>query len=285
MSEDTGSVTDTGNPPTDQPPTEGAFSWADALGDSHAEYEGLLQTKGWKGPGDALKSYAELERYVGTDRIAVPKPGDNDAFRTVMEKLGAPKEAAGYEFKKPDGLPDGFYDDDFASFARDMAHKANLTGQQARVMHDEWVAKSLESVQAAEDAQAKRAETEAAALDKALRDDWGGDYDQKVELSRRAAKHFATEADADALEKAIGSTAMLKMFAKIGEHFGEDDLLGQGDNEFAATEAGARGEIGRLKLDPEFMKALSTAEHVGHADAKAKWRKLHEVGYPGVVGG
>ncbi len=265
---------------TDTMPDVGAepadAGWATDLGE-HAE---LVAAKGWKSPADVVKSYAHLERLVGTDRIAVPKAGDEDGFRAVMRKLGAPEEAKDYALAPPQGAPKGWYREDAADSFRTLAHKANLTPVQARVLHDGWVGGLLETEQ---QQMAATARTHAQ-LDQELRADWGADYDRKLELARRAALHFSGAEELDALEASIGSPTLVRLFARIGEHFDEDTLVGQGEGRFAASAAEARTEIGSLKQDPGFMASLADAGHLGHADAKAKWRRLHEVGYPGVVG-
>ena len=250
--------------------------WAADLGE-HAD---LVAAKGWKSPTDVVKSYAHLERLLGTDRIAVPKDGDADGFRTAMRKLGAPEEAGGYALAPPEGAPKGWYRGDVADSFRALALKASLTPAQARVLHDGWVGSLLE----AEQQQTAAARQGQAKLDQDLRTDWGPDYDRRLELARRAARHFGGTEDLDALEAVVGSPALVRMFARIGEHFDEDTLVGQGEGRFAASAAEARAEIGSLKQDPDFMASLADANHLGHGQAKAKWRRLHEVGYPGVVG-
>ncbi len=262
--------------PEDMGAEEANVDWTTDLGE-HAE---LVAAKGWKNPADVVKSYAHLERLVGSDRIAVPKAGDEDGFRNVMRKLGAPEEPKGYELAPPQSAPKGWYREDAADSFRALAHKANLTPAQARVLHDGWVGGLLETDQQ----QALAIERTHAKLDEDLRNDWGVDYDRKLELARRAARHFSGAEELDALEASIGSPALVRLFARIGEHFDEDTLVGQGEGRFAASAAEARTEIGSLKQDPGFMASLADASHLGHADAKAKWRRLHEVGYPGVVG-
>ena len=197
-----------------------------------------------------------------------------------MRKLGAPEEAMGYELSPPQGAPKGWYREEAADSFRILAHKANLTPVQARVLHDGWVGSLLET----ERQQAAATERTHAKLDEDLRADWGADYDRRLELARRAARHFSGAEDLDALEASMGSPALVRLFARIGEHFDEDTLVGQGEGRFAASAAEARAEIGSLKQDPGFMASLADASHLGHGQAKARWRRLHEVGYPGVVG-
>lgn len=250
--------------------------WTAELGDHAA----LVASKGWKSPADVVKSYAHLERLVGADRIAVPKAGDDEGFRAAMRKLGAPEEAKGYQLALPKGIPDGWYRQDAAESFRALAHKAALTPAQARVLHDGWVGTLMD----AEQRQAVATHQAQARLEQDLRAQWSGAYDQKLELARRAARHFGDATELDALEGAIGSPALLRLFARIGEHFGEDTLVGQGGGRFAVSAGEAREEIATLKHDPDFMAALANDGHLGHADAKAKWRRLHETAYPGVVG-
>ena len=68
MSEfETGSV-DTGNPVADAagaPATNTQETWYSGLPE---ETRGMVEIKGWKGPEDAIQSYANLEKMLGADK-------------------------------------------------------------------------------------------------------------------------------------------------------------------------------------------------------------------------
>ena len=258
------------------PAAPAAPAWRDGL-DDHAR---LIETKGWKGPGDVVRSYAALERLLGAERMPVPAPDDEAGLREAMRRLGAPGEADGYRFAAPDGAPDGWYRPDAAARFAALCHEAALTPSQAQVLHDGWVGQMLEAETAAGDAQAAAE----AALDEELRALWGSRHAARLDLARRAAARFGSDADIDALEERIGGAALVRLFAAIGEHLGEDALVGAGDGRLAASAADAMAEIGGLKLDAGFMAALADTASTGHGEAKARWRRLHDTAYPGMIG-
>ena len=82
--------------------------WWAGLDDDH---KGFVQSKGWDkldGPAAALelaKAYRGSERLRGGlasgDTVALPKEGDAASAKAFWERVGTPKDAAGYVF---DGL-------------------------------------------------------------------------------------------------------------------------------------------------------------------------------------
>lgn len=204
----------------------GGFDWAATLGDGGKDLLPVVQTKGWKGPADAIKSYTELEKTLGADRIVLPgkdaKPEDWDA---VYAKLGRPAKPEEYGFKAPQDIPDGIYDPKFAAWAQTAFHKAGLTPRQAAAVHDEFVKMSLEG----HNARVNDIKSKGDAGEAELRKEWGGDYDKHVESGRRAAKALGVAAeDLDRIEGAIGMPKLLKLFASIGGRMGEDTAVGAG---------------------------------------------------------
>ncbi len=258
-------------------PADPLADWRQGL-DDHAR---LIDTKGWAGPGDVVRSYVELERLLGAERMAIPSPDDAEGVRDALRRLGAPVEPSGYALAAPEGAPDGWYREEAADRFRALCHEAALTPAQAKALHDGWVGQLLEAETAGERIRA----ASQAELDDTLRADWGGRYAARLDLARRAAARFGTEAEIDALEDRIGSAPLMRLFAAIGEQLGEDALVGNGDGRLAASAAQAVGEIGDLKLDADFMSALADASSTGHREAKARWRRLHDTAYPGVIGG
>lgn len=269
----------TGDTTADAPASNGhdPEDWRHGLDDDVAR---LIDTKGWKTPGDVVQSYANLERLLGAERLAVPAPDDLEGLREAMRRLGAPEDAAGYDLAPPEDAPDGWYRPEAAERFRALAHEAGLTTAQARLLHDGWVATLKDGEAATEQAQAAAER----ALDEELQRDWGSRYQARLDLARRAAARFGQAADLDALETRIGAPQLVRLFAAIGEQLGEDALVGQGDGPLGGSAAAALAEIGQLKLDPSFMAALAGDSNPGHGEAKAKWRRLHDLAYPGMIG-
>lgn len=263
---------DTANPGTDNggtTPAAGADA-ATATPWYDTSYGPLVETKGWKSANDALQSYANLEKTLGADKIALPgkdaKPEDWDA---VWNKLGRPEKPDGYAFQAPENLPG--YDQGFADWFRDTAHKAGLNGNQAAALHDAFVAFSEQEMAAREEA---NREGEAK-----LRQEWGRAFDQKVALAKRATQAFGGDVEIlDKLEGALGYDGVVKMFSAIGEAMGEDAIKGGGGSGFAMTPDAAKAEIAKIQGDsksPYYDKM-----HPEHKLLVEKMERLHRVAYP-----
>lgn len=247
-----------------------AFDWKATLGDGYGQHEKLLAAKGWKGPGDVLSGYGELEKLVGADKIALPgKDAKPEDWNPVWSKLGRPDKPEGYQFTKPEGF-DG-YTDEFAGIYRDAAHKANLTGAQAAAMHDWFVGQALEQHKAAEAAQAKAQ----ADLDATLTKEWGADKAKNTELARRGLERLGASQEALAsVEKAAGySAAGMKLLHGFAAAVLQEDRL-EGKGGGLSTPADAKAEMARLQADPDFSKAWMDRSHVGHAEAVRRMAEL-----------
>jgi hypothetical protein len=262
------------------PPAAGAATpaatadWSAAF---DADTKALVAAKGWRGPEDALKSYANLERLMGGDRIAVPATdAAPEAWNAVYAKLGRPADADGYRLQRPQGF-DGYSEELAASF-RQAAFAAGLSDKQARALHDFYVAHAAERADAAsEDANAA-----SAALERSLRASWGPQYEANVALAKRAARAFAPPESLDALESAMEAPALLALFARVGAAMGEDRLVGEGERSMAMGPDQARMEIARIEgqmTDPR--SALMDRSHPEHDALVRRRDALYRLAFPG----
>lgn len=273
MADENGSV-DAGNPDAGTAaPGEGeavATSWTDGFDEGAQSF---VQTKGWQSPGDMLQSYQGLEKLVGNPDARLTVPGEDatdDDWSALYSKLGRPENKDGYEFAMPEGLPEDFnYSEDLRDGMRAWAHEAGLSPRQAQRLHDGYV-KHMADVQSNRAAEMQQAHTEAV---NNLKREWGGKYDQNVELAARAAETIGGNDMLGLLEAGLGNNPiMIKALAKVGEMLGEDSLVGGGD----ATISDARSEINRLSSDADFITKLTDRDHPGHDAAVKKWAELHE---------
>jgi hypothetical protein len=238
----------------------------------------LVAAKGWRGPEDALKSYAHLERLVGGEKIAVP-PADapTEAWHAVYARLGRPARAEDYTLAAPEGLAD--YSEELAAGFRKAAHAAGLSARQASALHDFYV-----------NAAAERARADAAADDmagaelaSALQRAWGPQYEAKVASARRAARAFAPPEALEALERAMAAPQLVALFARIGEAMGEDRLT-EGAGEGAAFALGpdaAKAEIARIEgqmTDPK--SPLMDRIHPEHEALVRRRDALYRLAFP-----
>lgn len=239
--------------------------WTSGLND---EQRALLKTKGWKAPGAVLESYRHLEKLIGRDKIALPKEGDSEAWNAVYDRLGRPESAEGYEIAVPEGVE---RDTAFEEQMRGLFHKAGLSKAQVAALAEGWHGYLGAETARGEDARIERAERE----EEALRSEWGGSFDRRMEQARRAARRFGDAEIIDGLEEAVGRAAVFKMFARIGSAMAEDDLEGEASESFSQP-GSVRAQIAALKADPAFREAWLEHSHPGHQQAVARMAALTE---------
>jgi hypothetical protein len=281
----TGEGTDQGNKDTSQGDKggEGDKGSTQTASDAFAAFDedtrGWLQTKGFKGVDDVVKSARESEKMLG-DRIKVPgkdaTPEERDAF---LEKLGRPKTPDGYEFKAPANLPEGLpYDGERANKLKTVLHQAGVPAEQAQLIHDAYIADAVEAFNAQSGAtkqvQEEQAKTAVATLEK----EWGplrGEKAQaQLELADRVftevpgGQEFLAELKAKGLvgeDKTVFSAPMAKFLANIGAaFFKEGDVLrgqvAEVGNVFADGEHFNLTEAGKIvKSDPDRARQLIAA--------------------------
>lgn len=249
------------------------YSGWDGLDDAGRDF---LTGKGFKTPADLLKS-AMLSDKLVRDRnvIAAPDPKALDQW-DGWSKLGWTSDAAQYklgEAKVPDGLERNEAVE--AEFAK-IAHGAKLPPHQAAAMRDGLLA----MMKAQQDARDSAGAAEAQRLNLGLRNEWGRDYDAKVDEARRAALALGVDLEtAGALEKFTGAAGLVKMFQRIGESLGEDVLRGGASRSAggqAMTSEQAASEQRRLAADKDFMASMANPRHPQHQDNQARWQRLIE---------
>lgn len=221
--------------------SERPVDWSAAF---DTETRALVAAKGWRGPEDAVKSYAHLERLVGVEKIAVPAADASaEAWDAVYARLGRPARAEDYALAAPEGVAG--YSEELAAGFRTAAHAAGLSGRQASALHDFYVKAAAERARA--DAAAD--DSASAELASALRRTWGPQYEAKVANARRAARAFAPPEAFAVLERAMEAPQLVALFARIGEALGEDRLAdGVGEGAAFALDAGAaKREIARIE--------------------------------------
>lgn len=227
-----------------------------------------------RNPGDlktAMRSFRETER-LARDRNVLPKPdptkmGEWPGWTDLGWKSDATDYAKG--IKRPQVPHDFQYDANFeATFVQKM-HEAKVPQGMAQVALDTVIGYAKDAI-AAVDASGARQNAD---LDKALKAEWGGDYEAKKELSQRAARHLGIGLDDGAeLEKIIGSPRMMKIFATIGEQLGEDTLVtpNDGGSSGQMSLSQVQAELDRQASDPDWMKAFEDPRHPRHKEVRGQ---------------
>lgn len=213
---------------------------------------------------------------MARDRNVMARPDPNNLKSwNGWGDLGWNAQRDKYIVNKPQ-LQEGETMDDanFNAFVN-AAHEAHVPAFQAEAIYS--------AMHKLEREQSKLASEKGAAakrdLDLALRKEWGVDYKAKLEGAKRA---FAFVGGDDftpqEIEAAVGSPRTAKLFAKLFDLIGEDQMVGSGHGGGLQTETvgGLQAEINRNMADPAWRKAFDDPRNPRHKDVIAQHQGLLE---------
>jgi len=212
-------------------------------------------------PAALAKSYVHAQRMIGADKIALPgKSATDDEWRAVYQRLGAPNDPANYQIN----VEAQILGDEQLSEFKNAAFQAGLNDRQASTVA-QFMETTLSQAQEQFQQQADEARYNG---EQELRKEWGQAFEQKIELAYKAAVDTLGSAELlDTIQLADGRMlgdhpAVVKMFAKIAEQIGEDNLVGD-TSEMVMTPAEASERITEMtrrdspywdKMHPEHQK-------------------------------
>lgn len=234
---------------------------------------------------DALTAGNAAEKRLGVpanEMIRLPtKPDDVEGLKAVYKALGAPDTPEGYKIDLKDATDaDKAVVGDFAKF---MHEKGPFPPAALAAAAEFWHGKVIEQA-AAEQAEAEAAQK---ASEAALRQEWGGAYDQrKMEIGK-----LLTDLGGEALAKELNADAVLgnspelaKMLAKIVDLRAESGPTQDGQNADVGkrqlTPGQARVNLAALEGDAEKMEALMDKTHRLHASVLAERNALLAAAHP-----
>jgi hypothetical protein len=251
--------------------------------ESRSEQSGNLdwaKAKGWvneTGQLDTAKlaeGYQSLEKRLGS-MTSLPgekaTPEERDAF---SKQLGWPGDAKGYEFARPEGLPENVpYDEGMADRFKQWANEARLPKATAQSLHDLYVKQFAEDVQGYQAEQKSKAEAAHTTLVK----DWGAPGTEGYTKQKDAAIRALRSPAFAGLEDDLKATGMLtpegvytsptiaKLLAAAGSQMQNDSLTGGGSggqgnpfkNGDPAYNVDKAAEL--IRTDPDRARTLATA--------------------------
>ncbi len=246
-----------------------AASWLDTIED--VELKGYVQNKGWKDPRELADGYRNLEKLLGGEKLPLPK-GEDDAegWSRVYDSLGRPQAADAYKIPTM-----GEGQEQFVKDVQSKFHELGLSEKQGNALAEWYHGVQKGMVDTSVAGMAQKAEADLSAL----KQEWGGAYDENIELGRRAAREYGMdEAKLTKIEQALGTGEMLKLFAQIGRSQGEASFNkgDGGSGNFGMTPAQAQARISELKAD----KGWTQKYVAGDADARAEFARLHQLAFP-----
>lgn len=246
-------------------------NWRDTLPEDIRESASLSKFTTLEG---LAKSYVSLEGKLGTERIPIPKTDED--WANWYKAAGRPDDAKGYEFAKPEKLPEGLeYSEDQDNRFREIAHKHGLNQSQAQALRQEFL-EFMGSGAADQTAQAEVARAEGEA---ALKIEWGNAYPQKLAEANAAMKKYAGDDFAAWAEEtgAGNDPRLIQAFARIADAtMGESELVGRGEQEHTPADLDAAISTFR----GAHHEALNDARHPEHKTRVAELQRLYEKRHP-----
>lgn len=255
------------------PPTPDA-AWHAGLDDATKAY---VQTKGLADKpvieafASAAKFHREAEAFVGTPAerlLRLPaEANDAEGWKAVWQKLGAPVDAAGYDFSGIKRAGDQPVEAALTEALRTAALNANLPVSAAQGV--------ATAVVQALDAQAVAQATErAAALETAraaLKANWGQNYEAFQFAAKQAATALGvTPEQVTALESVVGYDKVMDMFRNIAGKIGEDRFINNGPNKDAPmTVEAAKERLDELKRDQAWAKRFLDGDSAANKEFQA----------------
>lgn len=222
-----------GDPPPGTPPVvpPAADVWTTGL---DAEIIGHAQTQGWdkltpaQAAAAAIKearANATINGIPAAELVRVPTDRNPEAMRALYERLGRPKDDAGYDFSTVK-VGDQPLDAAFTDKVRAIAAAENLPLDVAQ-----RVAAGFAGYQA-EVATARATETAAALVEAKgrLAANWGANAEANMFVAKQAAAKLGVDAAGiAALEQVVGYDKVMELFLTVGQKIGEDKFITNGN--------------------------------------------------------
>jgi hypothetical protein len=262
--------------------TIGDKPWYDHLPEGPTR--ALFQEKKYANPQVSADAYYSANRMINGNAIELP-PTDAppEAWKSVYQKLGAVDSPDKVTIKYGEGVQ---VDPEADSWFKQTVAEDSIPLPLAQKLADKWnafAAKQQEKMVAQTNEQAAQQNaTELAEVQKA----WGEQFDANVNNGKRVTQALfdMTKPEDKArfakIEGAIGSAAMLDLFARLGAKTGEGSFDGgntggaNGDPARLTPEAAA-AEINRLQGDDGFQAQYTQADHPQHEAAVRRMNALY----------
>jgi hypothetical protein len=228
------------------------------------------------GPDAGADAWNEFNEKIGQvpGVVRLPEEGDAEGWANFYQRMGAPAEAAGYQFSEVPGFTgDG---EDIASFA-EVAHNLHLTREQADGLY-QYLAGNLTEV----DNSFAQEQLEGA---QRLKGEWGQAFDHKFAAAQNAARMMNDKIPGIAeYFNGINPSEpfdhnLVRLMSEVADMMGETGALDMGRPAGIMTPEEAMLQAQEIRDNPEhpYNNELDPA----HEAAQKKMADLYKIAYGG----
>lgn len=237
-----------------------------------------IENAGVKDVESLVKMARNSESLIGKSFQRPGEDADQSEIDAFYDRLGRPKDAAGYDLAPPEDMPEDLpYDTEFAGKFAETAHKFGITTEQANGLHDFYLNEMVGGYQSGIEASTAKLEESTTAATAQLEKDWGAkqgtpEFKENVALADRAIRELGGDELIEGFTEAkllgpggiILNAAIAKAMSNVGkELFGSSGGLEMGDssveNPFAKESQNLTTQSELQRNDPRRAKALILA--------------------------
>lgn len=246
-------------------------NWYDALEPDLKAHPSITK---FKSQGDLAKSYVELQKTLGSNKIVIPTDKSTpEEWRAYFKAAGAPDKEEDYVAGMED-MPEQIRlkEDQIKSF-RKSAYDAGVTKKQFDAMFGTYKKLTSDGFNQELDGLSKlKTGTETA-----LRSEWGAAYEAKIDGAQKVVNTFFKDKGIRPEFSILANDkGFISAMAAIAEKLGEDVITGGVRNTMTPTESIA--EINRMMADKKgpLYDDLSPE----HNAAVERLHELNQMAYP-----
>jgi hypothetical protein len=202
-----------------------------------------------KDVGNLAKSYINAQQLIGADKLAAPKNPSEEQLTEIYNYLGKPESPDAYEV----AVDGNIITEEAASSYKDVAHKLNLTPQQASGILEYYkgLATSTQE-QAVQNIEYQREQVE-----NDLKKEWGQAYEQKISGAGKVLQEYGSP---EMLEWQLADGTKLgnhpefiKAFANVADFrqsVTSEDTISNTTSSSLMTPAEAQAEVNAIMSNP-----------------------------------
>lgn len=225
----------------------------------------------FKAPADLAKSYIELQKSLGKDKVVIPtEKSTPEEWRAFYKKLGAPDKDDEYDVSDED-MPEIARTDAAVKEAfRKSMHGQGLTKKQFEGAWKFYKDTTLNKI----NQQTEELKNMRGGAESDLRQEWGAAYEGKVNGAQKVIDTFFKDKGIRPEFSILANDkGFIKAMASIAEKIGEDVIAGS--TRVTMTPQEAQSELNNMMMDKK--GAFHNELHPEHESAVEKFNDLQRL--------